>query len=446
VADEVAKFTALPADLQKLSLQEREHWHLAERVACSETISRATRLRDIVLYLARQALLQTSSVKEHDIAVDVLSRASDFDGSTDNIVRVQVGHLRRKLEQYFDSEGQQEPTLIVIPRGSYAVHFQQRKSTPDEMESTPPEVSVTLPSEAPKGARRWSPAIVAFVLLGLVLAGETFFLLNRMGKNSSASVSHTFDSNPFVLRTFTTTTPTFVVAADANLQLIHSILHTDVSISEYVAPNYPANLIKPGLDPALTALLSTIATARYTSYGDANILLESAQIAQQAGGQVIPRFARFVNIREFDHGNFILIGGKSGNPWVTLFEPKLNFIPESDLSSGRPQIRNRLPQKGEPDVYHVVGNWSSESTSYASIGLVPNLTNTGFVLLFSGTGMEATEAAATFLFQTNSTHIIRHFIPPNLDDHQPIELLLKVHSVQGAADSFEVVSARYKTK
>jgi hypothetical protein len=446
VADVEVKFAALFAGLQTLSPPEREHWRLVERVASSETFSRAARLREILVYLARQALLHANSVKEHDIAVDVLSRACDFDGSVDNIVRVQVGHLRRKLEQYFDSEGKQEPILILIPKGSYAVRFEQRKSTPDESQPTQAETASTLPLEAPKAARRWRPAVVTFVLLGLFLAGETFALLNHLGRNPAAPVSHAFDGNPFVQKVFATTTPTFVVTNDANLQLIHTMLHIDVSISEYVAPNYPYNLIKPGLSPALAALLPSIATARYTSYGDANILLESAQMAQKTGGQAVSRYARFVNIRDFDHGNFILLGSKAGIPWVTLFEPKLNFIPETDPSTGRLQIRNRSPQKGEPAVYPVVGNWSSESTSYISIGLVPNLTNTGYVLLFSGTGMETTEAAATFLYQKNSTPIIRHFIPDNFDDRQPIELLLKVHSVLGAADRFEVVTARYKAR
>jgi len=417
---------------------------LVDRVATSEVFSRATQLREIFLYLTDKALSGEPTVKERDIAVEVLNRKSNFDGSMDNIVRVQVGHLRRKLELYFADEGKLEPTLIVIPKGSYLVHFEQRKSSRSAPGSLSTEITAAVVPESPAPTTRRNSALIEFALLGLVLVlSVTLLLLHRPGSNPVKVNPIAYAGNPFIQRIFQPSQPTYVVTSDANLQLIHSILHTEISISEYVSPNYPVNLLKPGVDPVIATLIPSVATSRYTSFGDANVLLYSSDMARQVGGEVIPRYARFLNVRDFDKGNFILIGSRAGIPWVSLFEAKLNFFPETDPSTNRLQIRNKTPRKGEQELYPVIGGWTSESTCYVSIGLVPNLTGTGYVLLFRGTGMEATEAAAIFLFQKSSSQVIRRFIPEKLDDQQPIELLLRVHSVQGAADNFEVVAARY---
>jgi hypothetical protein len=413
-------------------------------VAASEVFSRATQLREIFLYLTEKALSGEPTVKERDIAVDVLNRNSKFDGSMDNIVRVQVGHLRQKLELYFASEGKQELTLIVIPKGAYLVRFEQRKSSRSVAEVPPVEIAATAVPESPKPTTRKYGVLIGFASLGVILIlGMTSLLLQHHNANPVQASSNAYAGNPFIQRIFKPSQPTYVVTTDANLQLIHSILHTDISISEYVAPNYPANLLKPGVDPAIAALIPSLATSRYTSFGDANVLLYSSDMARHVGGEVVPRYARFMNVRDFDQGNFILVGSRVGIPWVSLFETKLNFSPETDPATGRIQIRNKSPRKGELEIYPVTGGWTSESTCYVSIGLVPNLAGTGHVLLFRGTGMEATEAAGIFLFQKNSSQIIRRFIPDKLDDQQPIELLLRVHSVQGTADKFEVAAARY---
>jgi hypothetical protein len=417
---------------------------LVDRVAASEVFSRATQLREIFLYLTDKAMSGEPTVKERDIAVDVLNRNSNFDGSMDNIVRVQVGHLRQKLELYFASEGKQEPTLIVIPKGAYLVRFEQRKASRAAAGILHTDIAAPTVPESPGPTRRRYGILIGSASLGLfLLLGVTLLLLQHKNSNPVQASSSAYAGNPFIQRIFKQSQPTYVVTTDANLQLIHSILHADVSLSEYLAPNYPSNLLKPGLDPAIAALIPSVATSRYTSFGDANVLLYSSDMAHQVGGEVVPRYARFMNVRDFDKGNYILIGSRVGIPWVSMFESKLNFFPETDPATGRIQIRNKAPRKGELEIYPVTGGWTSESTCYVSIGLVPNLAGTGHVLLFRGTGMEATEAAAIFLFQKNSSQIIRRFVPDKLDDQQPIELLLRVHSVQGTADNFEVVAARY---
>src|SRR5262249_33982463 len=48
----------------------------------------------------------------------------------DSMVRVQAGRLRSKLAEYYSSEGAGDPTIIEVPKGSYAVAIHERANAP----------------------------------------------------------------------------------------------------------------------------------------------------------------------------------------------------------------------------------------------------------------------------------------------------------------------------
>src|SRR5229473_355580 len=66
------------------------------------------------------------SPKEYQIATEVFGRPKDFDPHLDSMVRVQVGRLRSKLAEYFASEGAEDPILVEMPKGNYALSFHVR--------------------------------------------------------------------------------------------------------------------------------------------------------------------------------------------------------------------------------------------------------------------------------------------------------------------------------
>jgi tetratricopeptide (TPR) repeat protein len=91
-----------------------------QKLLDSETFARSERARDLLRYLVEQEQAGRSArLKGFAIAVDVFGKDADFDPSTDAVVRVQAGRLRDLLEQYFATEGADDPVRIVIPRGSY---------------------------------------------------------------------------------------------------------------------------------------------------------------------------------------------------------------------------------------------------------------------------------------------------------------------------------------
>jgi hypothetical protein len=66
------------------------------------------------------------AVKEYSIATDVFRRPHSFDQATDSIVRVEVFRLRKKLREFYDGEGADQPIEIVVATGHYRPQFIDR--------------------------------------------------------------------------------------------------------------------------------------------------------------------------------------------------------------------------------------------------------------------------------------------------------------------------------
>lgn len=66
-------------------------------------------------------------IKEYNIAVNVLKRASTFNCNDDAIVRIHAGRLRRTLSLYYTDEGANSDIYIDIPKGRYIPQFNIRE-------------------------------------------------------------------------------------------------------------------------------------------------------------------------------------------------------------------------------------------------------------------------------------------------------------------------------
>src|SRR5438045_9021142 len=78
--------------------------------------SRAFRDREMLQHLLEYLVQRTldgsaDNLKEYVIGVDVFGKPGGYDPQSDASVRVQVGKLRRKLEEYYLTEGVSDPWL-----------------------------------------------------------------------------------------------------------------------------------------------------------------------------------------------------------------------------------------------------------------------------------------------------------------------------------------------
>ncbi len=117
-----------------LTLEEKKE--LVARVADSDLFRRAPRQREFLLYVAECTLSdQLEGVREQAIAEKVFGRSpNQYDGDT--IVRAEARNLRKRLDKYFETEGDKEPVTVCMPKGGYSLAFRNRTA-----ESPQPEES-----------------------------------------------------------------------------------------------------------------------------------------------------------------------------------------------------------------------------------------------------------------------------------------------------------------
>jgi serine/threonine-protein kinase len=121
-----------------------------ERLLSSQVFSAAERLSEFLRFVVEQSISgQADALKEWLLGVRVFGRSDSFDPGVDAIVRVEAGRLRKKLAAYYETEGQDDPVVIEVPRGSYAPVFHERSSmapqiSPDEANGFLPAANKTL--------------------------------------------------------------------------------------------------------------------------------------------------------------------------------------------------------------------------------------------------------------------------------------------------------------
>ncbi len=98
-----------------------------ERILRSAGFRKSERLRRF-LRAAVEAALAGEQLKEYSLGRDVFDRGAGYDPRTDSIVRVEAGRLRRKLDQYYETEGRADRVRIALNAGSYVPVFSRREA------------------------------------------------------------------------------------------------------------------------------------------------------------------------------------------------------------------------------------------------------------------------------------------------------------------------------
>src|SRR6188508_3330271 len=95
-----------------------------ERILASRCFQQAGRASDFLRFVVEQTLAGSGHrLKGYTIGVEVFGRPADFDAQSDALVRVEAGRLRRRLVEFYASEGSADPVRIQLPRGTYAVEY-----------------------------------------------------------------------------------------------------------------------------------------------------------------------------------------------------------------------------------------------------------------------------------------------------------------------------------
>jgi len=131
------------------------------RVTSSRVFANAARSQRFLSWVVEQVLAgEKESIKEVVLGIEVFDRAQDFDPRTDTIVRVEAGKLRKRLQEYYETEGAGDPVRIDVPKGAYVPQFQLADIAP----------SGDPPRQEKRAHRKWFAigiTVLALVTLGL---------------------------------------------------------------------------------------------------------------------------------------------------------------------------------------------------------------------------------------------------------------------------------------
>lgn len=99
-------------------------------------LERSPRLAKLLQFLGQKYLDgQTNQITEYNIATEVFGRAKTSFDSTDSVARTEVYRLRKKLKEYYDTEGKDHRIQILIPFRTYAPEFLYRDSLTPKQKS-----------------------------------------------------------------------------------------------------------------------------------------------------------------------------------------------------------------------------------------------------------------------------------------------------------------------
>jgi len=420
-------------------LQEDDRWLLAKLIAESRTFAKSQRLSHLLLYLCEQYLLgRAAELTEPNIAIVVFERRANFDPAEDTIVRSHVLRLRQKLEAYFSEEGAEQKLRISIPKGGYVPAFDEVHgiAVPESVESpvvpdTEREQDLAAISRLRISNRRLTTACIVSGIFTVLVAA---FLIGGLPSWLRTEVREHTARHQLWKELFNPNSRTVLVAADSGLVLLHGATHRNSTLAEYLSRDFSNQL--SGLPEPQREETLWVAGRRYTSFVDLELFDRLTHLPEALSANYSVRYARDISVDNLKTSNVILSGSQDANPWVEVFEPQMNFVLQDDLSRNIRAFYNRAPAPGEKDRYR------SDEYEYGVLALLPNLNNTGNVLIVEGTSVAGTQAISDFLF---SDGLLESFLakvakPDGSIPH--FEILLKSRNLSGSASGSQILAYR----
>ncbi len=232
------------------------------------------------------------------------------------------------------------------------------------------------------------------------------------------------------------------VSADSGFALWQDVTGKNIELGDYITRRF----VRENDDPRLREVASRL----FTSPADLNVALELAEVSRLFRGHVKQRHARDITAGELRSGNFILLGSRRSNPWVGLFESRMNFVLVIDGKTGAPHFRNNAPKPGEPLDASILSRFDSDGAeqrqmiSYAVAALVPSLSGNGLTLILEGLNMEATAAVGDVVTSPDKlTILLRKLGHKPGTPVRPFEALVKLTSIPGGFAYPEVIAVRH---
>ena len=183
--------------LQTIHPGREESFQQLERVLQSRTLHNSESLRGFLRFVAVKALDEPGTqIKEYTIATEVFGRDGNYDPRIDSMVRVQAGRLRSKVQEYYATEGKNDPILIELPKGHYSPVFNYHSTEDAGAGPAAPAVpsernSGALAHSATRQKLPWVVYALAVACLTLGIAVVYLYQLSSAQKQRTGPIPRT---------------------------------------------------------------------------------------------------------------------------------------------------------------------------------------------------------------------------------------------------------------
>jgi hypothetical protein len=440
----------------------RADWEkLLNRVVESAPFRRSSRLRDFLIYVGNESVLHgVEDLHEQQIGIGVFGRSSSYDTSQDNIVRVNAMELRKRIDLYFANEGQNEPLVFEIPRGSYSPVFRLRRQNlvelPMENETlieepidpVPPS-SQMAPAPAPRKGLFTTLALrnpfQIFLIIVIVCLSAWLTVEVRHDQQTQVTL-HKWQSGPalraFWGNFFGQRLAPEIVLADMSFEVAQDILHRRLSLAEYLDYSYRATQSpEPLPSDARQQEQKDLAVVLSRSSGSIGDFRVARRITELETGDYGTRlsFAREYAGHRLLWSNTIFVGSSKSNPWVELFENRMAYHFKWSQDSNPSVVTVDNPTGQEQARYEISSDRGTRS-AYCVIVFLPNPTNTGNTLIVAGTDSQATEAGGDFMTSEEDLEKLRTLLHQKAFPY--FQVLLRISRSNGTPLGSEIISYR----
>ena len=415
----------------------------------SKTFSECETLRQILKFIVERSVAERADeIKEYTIATEVLGRSSDFSSKADNIVRVQAARLRKKLAEYYNGEGAQDPVHIFIARGHYYPEYLTQPPTvrPLVNSSEPQaEQAVTPNPEPAKLSATLNWRSLAFGLLILNLALLTYIL-------RPFSLSADSPKSPPLAKALAVLWQPFASSSQPPIIIYSNALflmseqgdlyryYTETSHSLAMGAQVPslAGLERRGPIPAHLGPLYYFDS--YTGIGEVVAAGRISQLLARRGQDFSVKRSRITSYEDLRNRHVIFLGASLENEILGKLPVESDLVFEDPAGNefvGRLLIRDRRPEANQPATYEFRrdGRTKALQSEYALISLLPSVTPNQYILVLAGLSTLGTQAAAEFAISEASMLTLESMWAASGDKDLPsyFQALLEVQIRDGIA-------------
>ena len=397
---------------------------ILNRILHSKTLSGSNASRQILKFVVEKSLAGfADEIKEYTIATQALGRSEDFDPREDNIVRVQVQRLRKKLEDYYRDEGRNDPQRISIPLGHYHAEFHTVRH--ESGAASHPETAASV--RRLPGAGRWRIWGIAAALAGALLLVAWIGIANRQKSELNLFWKPILESEKPVLIYYPIFTA-YMLSQNYWKRALPTLQPRDLEQpgSTVETPLLGENQVLTGKDLAAVP-------DGFTTPGDLSATVSVVTLLDSKHRSYVLRSDANLAYRDLQGTPTVLIGAYS-NYWTMNLTRNLHFFFDR---GGR--IRERGGQGrfwSNPN-----GLDSAATEDYAIVSRLLDSKTGGPVVVIAGTRTCGTEGAGKFI--TDPLQLRRQLgsIPRDALERKNLELVLHISLVNCNPTSMDVVSA-----